>query len=73
MALAQLAQPESIDFAALIQIANERYADAIRAVACEALEGEDIDERKAALAHAYGIDPMTVAIQIEEQIDLLTN
>lgn len=82
MALAQLAStapastlPAAInpDFAAFVRLAATRFHDAIRAVAMDALDGEDIDERIGGLAFAYGIDPLTVGIQVQEQIDLLSN
>ncbi|AXK43850.1 hypothetical protein [Erythrobacter aureus] len=73
MALAQLASTGTIDFAALIQASKDAYHEAIRDVALEALEGEDNSDRIAGLAHAYGIDLMSVTADVENQIDLLKN
>lgn len=52
---------------------NADYADAIRSIAIEEMEGEDVAPRARHLANLMRIDIVAIRIDVVEMIDLLAD
>lgn len=52
---------------------HDVYLAALRQVASDMLEGEDVDARISRLSDHYGIDEATLRHEVDEMVDLLSN
>ena len=47
------------------------YQNAIRSIAAQALNGDDVDYRVTSLANMFGLDRSNVSHEVDEMIDVL--
>lgn len=50
-----------------------RFQDAIRSIALEEIDGQDVDKRTQWLANRTGVAVSTIQIQVAEMVDILVH